>query len=138
MTVFALDEMGAFIMIDLSEVGAFASDPTPAGVPVRFGLYLPGIGAGFQVVALVIHSADRFTSGTQPQNFPLQFVGGPTGLWSADVTIQPKPGSCRRSTRRHLFRPSSGTMATGRFPSLRTWLSTRCTWRNSTAPSRAW
>src|SRR6266568_4885169 len=113
MTVFALDEMGAFIMIDLSEVGAFASDPTPAGVPVRFGLYLPGIGAGFQVVALVIHSADRFTSGIQPQNFPLQFVGGPNGLWSADVTIQPQPGTSFGQPGRYLYRYQLYRVAAG-------------------------
>jgi hypothetical protein len=77
-------------MIDLSEVGAFASDPTPDGVPVRFGLYLPGIGPGFEVQVLVIHSTDRFTPGIAPLRIPLQFVGGPNGLWSADGTIQRK------------------------------------------------
>jgi hypothetical protein len=59
-------------MIDLAEVGAFASDPTAVGVPVRFGLYLPGIGPGFEVQVLIIHSADRFTPGIQPQRFDLQ------------------------------------------------------------------
>jgi hypothetical protein len=32
-------------VIDLTVVGAFASDPTPAGVPVRFRLYVLGIGS---------------------------------------------------------------------------------------------
>jgi 1,4-alpha-glucan branching enzyme len=91
-------------VIDLKEVGAFASDPTPVGVPVRFGLYLPGIAAGFQVVVLVIHSADRFTPGIQPQPFDLQFVGGPNGLWSADVTIQPQPGTSFGQAVRYLYR----------------------------------
>ena len=62
MTVFALDEMGAFIMIDLSEV-AFTSEPDADGVSARFGLYLPGIDAGFQVAVLVIIAADRLTAG---------------------------------------------------------------------------
>ena len=91
-------------MINLTEVGAFASDPTPAGVPVRFGLYLPGVAAGFQVVVLVIHSADRFTPGIEPQAFDLQPVGGPNGLWSADVTIQPQPGTSFGQAGRYLYR----------------------------------
>ena len=90
-------------MIDLTEVGAFASDPTPAGVPVRFGLYLPGIGIGFQVVVLVIHSTDRFTPGIQPQSFDLQPAGGPNGLWSADVTIRPQPGTSFGQAGRYLY-----------------------------------
>lgn len=91
-------------MIDLTEVGAFASDPTPAGVPVRFGLYLPGVAAGFQVVVLVIHSADRFTPGIEPQAFDLQPVGGPNGLWSAEVTVQPQPGTSFGQAGRYLYR----------------------------------
>jgi hypothetical protein len=104
MTVLLWTKWGPFIMIDLSEVGAFASDPTPAGVPVRFGLYLAGIGAGFQVVTLVIHSADRFTAGIPPLPIPLQFVGGLNGLWSADVTIQPQPGTSFGQAGRYLYR----------------------------------
>ena len=91
-------------MIDLTEVGAFALDPTPAGVPVRFGTYLPGIGAGFQVVVLVIHSADRFTPGIESQAFDLQPGGGPNGLWSADVVIQPQPGTSFGQAGRYLYR----------------------------------
>ncbi len=91
-------------MIDLSEVGAFASDLTPGGVPVKFGTYLPGIGAGFQVVVLVIHSADRFTPGIQPQAFDLDPTGGPNGLWSAEVTIGPQPGTSFGLAGRYLYR----------------------------------
>ena len=91
-------------MIDLAEVGAFASDPTPAGVQVRFGVYLPGIAAGFQVVVLVIHADDRFTPGVPPQAFDLQPLGGPNGLWSADVTIQPQPGTSFGQPGRYLYR----------------------------------
>lgn len=91
-------------MIDLNEVGAFASDPTPAGVPARFGVYLPGIGDGFQIAVLVIHGADRFTPGIRPQSFDLQFVGGPNGLWSADVTLLPQPGTSFGQAGRYLYR----------------------------------
>jgi 1,4-alpha-glucan branching enzyme len=91
-------------MIDLSEVGAFASDPTPDGVPVKLGIYLPGIGAGFQVVVLVVHSVDRFTPGIQPQAFDLEPTGGPNGLWSAAVTIGPQPGTSFGLAGRYLYR----------------------------------
>lgn len=91
-------------MIDLTEVGAFASDPTPVGVPVRFGVYLPGIAAGFQVAVLVIHSADRFTPGIAPQAFDIQFTSGPNGLWSADVTIRPQPRTSFGQPGRYLYR----------------------------------
>jgi maltooligosyltrehalose trehalohydrolase len=91
-------------MIDLAEVGAFASDPTSEGVPVRFGLYLPGIGPGFQVVALVIHADDRFTPGVPSQAFDLLPLGGPNGLWSAEVTIPPQPGTSFGQPGRYLYR----------------------------------
>ena len=91
-------------MVDLSEVGAFASDPAPDGVLVRFGLYLPGIGAGFQVRVLVIHSADRFTPDIEPQHFDLQLVSGPNGLWSVDGKIAPQPGTSFGQAGRYLYR----------------------------------
>jgi hypothetical protein len=89
----------------LPRSGAFASDPTPVGVPVRFGVYLPGIAADLVVVTgLVIHSADRFTAGVQPQEFDLQFTGSPNGLWSADVTIRPQPRTSFGQPGRYLYR----------------------------------
>ena len=100
-------------MIDLAEVGAFASDPTSAGVPVRFGIYLPGIGAGFNVAVLVIHSADRFTPGVQPQVFQLQPTGGPNDLWAADVVIRPQSGSSFGKVGRYLYRYQLQRVAAG-------------------------
>lgn len=67
-----------FTMIDLTEIGAFTSDLTPAGV--RSGLYLPDIRAGFHIV-LVTHSAARFAPGILPQHSGLQPVGGPNDPW---------------------------------------------------------
>ena len=59
-------------MIDLTEVGAFTSDPTPVDVPVRFGVYLPGIAADFQVAVLVNRTVDRFTPGIHDGHRPAQ------------------------------------------------------------------
>ena len=83
-------------MINLNEVGAFASAPTVAGVPVRFGLYLPGITpqAGYEVVVRVIHKEDRFNPDIQPLDFRLDFVpNSPNNLWQKDVLIPPQPGT---------------------------------------------
>ena len=78
-------------MIDLTEVGAFPS-ATPAGLQIRFGLYLPGIrGAdGFEVVVRLIHDDDRFNPAIQPQDTALKWnAGHPLDLWSATVPIPP-------------------------------------------------
>ena len=83
-------------MINLDEVGAFGMAPTAAGIGVRFGLYLPGItpGAGYQVVARVIHQDDRFVPEIKPLDFPLQSVAGhPLGLWQAQVTLPTTAGT---------------------------------------------
>ncbi len=83
-------------MINLNEVGAFASAPTAAGVPVRFGLYLPGITpqAGYEVVVRVIHKEDRFNPDIQPRDFPLDFVPtSPNDLWQKVVLIELQPGT---------------------------------------------
>ncbi len=83
-------------MIDLSEVGAFAFEPTADGVPVQFGLYLPGIGDGFQVMVLVIPQADRFTATVKPQGVsPLANRGSERAVVG---------GGDHRSAARHEFR----------------------------------
>ncbi|GAC1403355.1 MAG: alpha-amylase family glycosyl hydrolase [Ktedonobacteraceae bacterium] len=83
-------------MINLNEVGAFASAPTVAGVSVRFGLYLPGITsqAGYDVVVRVIHKNDRFDPDILPLDFHLDLVpGSPNNLWQQDVVIPPTSGT---------------------------------------------
>lgn len=79
-------------MINLSEVGAFPNAPTPSGVPVRFGIYLPGISpaSGYRVLVRVIHKNDRLTQGIQPQDFSLDFVASPYNLWTTNALIQPR------------------------------------------------
>jgi 1,4-alpha-glucan branching enzyme len=89
-------------MIDLADVGVVASDPDTNGVRVRFGLYLPGIDAGFQVIVLVIHAVDRFTPGISPQAFDLQ--AGTDGMWTAKATIRPQPGTNFGRPGRYLYR----------------------------------
>src|SRR5579863_8263716 len=77
-------------MINLSEVGAFASAPTNAGVTVTFGVYLPGIGqgAGYEVVVRVMHKDDRFVLDSQTLAFPLAPVASSlNNLWQTTVTI---------------------------------------------------
>lgn len=79
-------------MIDLSEVGAFASTDPNGNFSIRFGIYLPGIHAqdGFEVLARVIHRNDRFVPGIAPQDFPLNWVSGhPLDLWTATIPVQP-------------------------------------------------
>ena len=83
-------------MIDLNEVGAFATAPSAAGVAVRFGVYLPGLAseAGYQIVVRVIHQNDRFVPEIKTLDFPLQPVAGHVlGLWQAELTIPPKDGT---------------------------------------------
>ncbi|HUX88219.1 MAG TPA: hypothetical protein VMW65_14550, partial [Chloroflexota bacterium] len=77
-------------MIDLNEVGAFATAPNAVGVRVRFGVYLPGLAAenGYQIVVRIIHQYDRFVPEIKTLDFPLQPVPGHSlGLWQADITI---------------------------------------------------
>src|SRR5260370_35244247 len=83
-------------MINLSEVGVFVSAPTATGVPVRFGLYLPGITpqAGYDVVVNVIHKEDHFKPEIEPLDFPLTLVpNSPNTLCQATVTIPVKHGT---------------------------------------------
>lgn len=82
-------------MIKLSEVGA-SSSVTAAGLQISFGLYLPGICAadGFEVLARVIHSDDRFDPAIQPHDWPLTWnAGHPLDLWSATVPLAPIAGT---------------------------------------------
>src|SRR5260370_9814018 len=94
-------------MINLNEVGAFASAPTAAGVPVRFGLYLPGITpqAGYEVVVRVLHKEDRFNPDIHPRDFPLDFVPtSPNDLWQELVLIELQPGTRSGNEEAHLYR----------------------------------
>ena len=73
-------------MINLTEVGAFASAPTRSGVDVQFGVYLPGIEPqdGYEVLVRVIHKDDRFVPQIEHPRFPLTPVAGsPNNLWHA-------------------------------------------------------
>src|SRR2546427_13263494 len=100
-------------MINLNEVGAFVRTgvmnhaPTAAGVPVRFGLHLPGITpeAGYEVVVRVIHKDDRFNPDIQPLDFPLDFVpNSPNNLWQKDVIIPPSAGTSFGQAGTYLYR----------------------------------
>jgi 1,4-alpha-glucan branching enzyme len=105
-------------MIDLSEVGAFPAFNAPNQFSVRFGIYLPGIHAsdGFEVIARVIHSDDRFDPSVMPENFSLTWQNGhPLGLWAAAVPLMPVAGSHLGLPGMHLYRfelwwtPEGGT-----------------------------
>jgi maltooligosyltrehalose trehalohydrolase len=79
-------------MIDLAEVGAFASLATSGEFQIRFGVYLPTIRASddFQVVVRLIHADDRFDPNVPPQDFPLAWVAGHSlDLWGATVPVHP-------------------------------------------------
>ncbi|HWS85025.1 MAG TPA: alpha-amylase family glycosyl hydrolase [Ktedonobacteraceae bacterium] len=83
-------------MIDMNKVGAFVSALTGAGVPVRFGIYLPGIEQhdGYEVLVRVIHKEDRFNPDIKTKDFPLSRVAGdPNTLWQAEVTIPHQSGT---------------------------------------------
>jgi 1,4-alpha-glucan branching enzyme len=83
-------------MIDMSKVGAFASAPTDAGVPVRFGIYLPGIEQhnGYELLVRVIHKEDRFNPDIKAKDFSLAPVADdPNTLWQAEVTIPHQSGT---------------------------------------------
>jgi len=104
-------------MINLSEVGAFASS-TPRGFAIRFGLYLPGIRGtdGFDVVVRVIHRDDRFDPAVPTQDFPLTWnEGHPLDLWSATAPVTAVAGTHFGSEGIYLYRfqlwwtPAGGT-----------------------------
>src|SRR6266567_6906654 len=94
-------------MIDMSKVGAFVSAPTDAGVPVQFGIYLPGIEQqnGYEVLVRVIHKDDRFDPGVKSKDFPLTPVAGdPNTLWQAEVTIPHEYGTSFGKSGIYLYR----------------------------------
>ena len=106
------------MMINLNEVGAFASPPTNAGVDVRFGLYLPDIDPNtYQVLVRVIHRRDRFVPEIQPMDFALSPVlDHPLQLWEARVAVPPKSQTNFGKSGTYLYRyqllrkaPPSGT-----------------------------
>ncbi len=93
-------------MIDLSEVGAFP-ESVGGGFGVRFGIYLPGIQftAGFQVIARVIHSDDRFNPAVPTTNFNLEWQSAhPLDLWTVTVPLAPTPANNIGSPGVHLYR----------------------------------
>ena len=83
-------------MLNVSEVGVFASASAESGVAVKFGVYLPGIteGAGYEVLVWVMHKDDRFVLDSKMLPFALaQVAGSPNTLWQAEVTIPIVPGT---------------------------------------------
>src|SRR5215813_13723298 len=75
-------------MIDLTKLGAFPSNPTTSGVPVRFGIHLPGItGADFQVDVLLIHRNDRFNPDIPARRYHLTPPDGSQELWTGSFTV---------------------------------------------------
>jgi maltooligosyltrehalose trehalohydrolase len=93
-------------MINLSEVGAFA-ESVGSGFGVRFGIYLPGIQstAGFEVIARVIHSDDRFNPAVPTTNFNLAWQSGhPLDLWTVTVPLASAAGSNIGAPGVHLYR----------------------------------
>jgi len=97
-------------MINLNEVGAFPSQVAPKSFNVRFGIYLPGIQAGvdsgkFEVLARVIHSADRFDPNIQPETYALQWLpGSELDLWTETVALAPAAGTNLGQPGMHLYR----------------------------------
>jgi maltooligosyltrehalose trehalohydrolase len=94
-------------MIDMSKVGAFVSVPTEDGVPVRFGIYLPGIEQhdGYELLVRVIHKEDRFNPDIKTKDFPLSPIAGdPNTLWQTSVTIPRQPGTHFGESGTYLYR----------------------------------
>ena len=94
-------------MIDRSEVGAFPELTAPGQYSVRFGLYLPGIraDAGFDVVARVIHTEDRFDPSVGTTDFFLVWQPGHAlDLWTATVPLVPVAGVRIGLPGTHLYR----------------------------------
>lgn len=94
-------------MINLQNVGAFPNAPTPAGVDVQFGIYLPGIDPadGYEVHVRIIHKNDRLTQGIPSLDRPLNLVAGsPNNLWQANVTIPPQPNTSFGQRGTYLYR----------------------------------
>ena len=75
-------------MITLSQVGAKIVSQSPIGV--QFGIYLPGIAAPqYQLLVRIIHNNDRFDPNVAPVDLPLDWSGGPLGLWTLTAAITP-------------------------------------------------
>ncbi len=94
-------------MVDLSEVGAFASAAPAGGIQIRFGLYLPNIRAadGFDVLVRIIHQLDRFDPTIPPQDIALAWsAGSALDLWSATVVLAPVAGTHYGAAGTYLYR----------------------------------
>ncbi len=103
-------------MVDLNEVGAFASVSQDGDFAIRFGVYLPGIHGtdGFDVTVLVIHQDDRFDPTIPAQTFPLAWVQGhPLDLWTGTFDIAPAPGTHFGSEGTYLYRFQLGFTQSG-------------------------
>ena len=88
--------------VDLSRLGAFASDPTDTGVPVEFRLFLPDLPDGFAVDVLIIHYEDRFVEGVPANVYPL--ARGNDGIWTANLTITLQERTHFGRSGRYLYR----------------------------------
>jgi maltooligosyltrehalose trehalohydrolase len=105
-------------MINLKEVGAFPAVIAPNQFSVRFGIYLPGIHAtdGFEVIARVIHTDDRFDPAIPAVSYSLAWTAGSAlDLWTVTTPITPVAGTSLGLPGRHLYRfelwwtPAGGT-----------------------------
>ena len=94
-------------MINLTEVGAFPGLITSSQFNVRFGLYLPGVrpALGFDVVARVIHTLDRFDPDVPAVSFALQWQSGSElDLWSGTFPLTAGGSSNLGQPGMHLYR----------------------------------
>lgn len=83
-------------MINLNEVGAFASKDATGKFQVQFGVYLPGITSAknYQVVVRIIHQADRFDPDIPTRDFNLIWqAGSALDLWSAMIPLTAVAGT---------------------------------------------
>jgi maltooligosyltrehalose trehalohydrolase len=99
-------------MIDLNQVGAFASFQANGEAHIRFGLYLPNVRppaapslSGFAVKVRIIHASDRFNPSVSTLDAALQWVDGSAlDLWQADVNLPTDPQSHAGLEGEYLYR----------------------------------
>ena len=105
-------------MIDLNEVGAFASTAADGSFQIRFGVYLPGIRGvdGFDVVVRLIHTSDRFNPNISTRDSSLGWgPGHPLDLWTSTIAVPAIAGTNFGQEGTYLYRfqlwftPSGGT-----------------------------
>jgi 1,4-alpha-glucan branching enzyme len=107
-------------VISLAEVGAHAQQDAAGAWSVTFGLYLPGItyDKGYRLKVRLIHEADQFVRGIDPEEFWMSWVKGSSlDLWTAQVALAAKPAPShfgqpgRYVYRYQLLRAGAGPLA---------------------------